>query len=91
MGTFAEKAFKDADNAANETEFRAWQRFAEKTFNSFQTAVAIKIGLSKMNDMCGAVVEKGLEDVLADYAYHLTMAAFHMGYNARREDECQSL
>lgn len=90
MDKFAENAFKEALEELSETEFRAWEKFVDKTADLFQMAVMARVGIGKMNDLAGAAVKAGLADTFAEYAHELMIGMFHIGYHARMEDEgCQ--
>lgn len=82
MGKFAENAFQQT-----EQEFQSWMNFSEKGFMAAHMAVVTRIGLEKMDALCGAAIKAGAADTLAEYAHSLMMMAFHIGYKARREEE----
>ena len=87
MDKFAEQAFKDAMEQQTEQELAAWMKFADKEFMRAYLPVVTRIGLEKMNNLCGAAIRAGEGDTLAEYAHSLMMMAFHIGYKARREEE----
>ena len=87
MDKFAEQAFKDAMEQQTEQELAAWMKFADKEFMRASLPVVTRIGLEKMNNLCGAAIRAGEGDTLAEYAHSLMMMAFHIGYKARREEE----
>ena len=91
MDKFAENAFKEAMEQQIEQEFQSWTNFSEKDFMAAHMAVVARIGLEKINTLCGAVIKAGAADTLAEYAHSLMMMAFHIGYKARWEEEgCQN-
>ena len=49
--------------------------------------VVMKVGVERMNTLCGAAVKAGQGDTFAEYTHILMMMAFHKGYAARREEE----
>lgn len=86
MDNFAKQAFEDALEQQTETEFDAWMKFSDKAFMAANLAVVAQVGIDNMDALCKAVIKAGQADTLAEYAHSLMMAAFHAGYNARRED-----
>lgn len=92
MDKFAENAFKEAMEQQTEQEFAAWMKFSDKEFMTAHLTVVARIGLEKINNLCGAAIRAGEGNTLAEYAHSLMMMAFHIGYKARREEEgCQNL
>ncbi len=87
MDKFAENAFKEALEQQNEQEFQAWKKFSDKEYMDAHLVVVARIGLEKINNLCGAAIRAGEGDTLAEYAHSLMMMAFHIGYHARMEEE----
>lgn len=87
MDKFVKDAFKDAMEQQTEQEFAAWMQFSDKEFMTAHLTVVARIGLEKINNLCGAAIRAGEGDTLAEYAHQLMMMAFHIGYKARREEE----
>lgn len=87
MADFAEKAFKDALDKQNDTEFRAWMKFSDEQFMAAHLAVVTQVGVDNINNLCGAAIRAGQAETLAEYAHQLMMMAFHVGYKARMEEE----
>jgi len=86
MDNFAKQAFEDALEQQTEREFEAWMKFSDKDFMVTTMTVIARIGLEKVNNLCGAVIKAGQADTLAEYAHGLMMLAFHAGYKARSEE-----
>lgn len=86
MDNFAKQAFEDALEQQTETEFDAWMKFSDKDFMVTTMTVIARIGLEKVNNLCGAVIKAGQADTLAEYAHGLMMVAFHAGYKAKGEE-----
>lgn len=90
MDKFTENAFKQALEQQTEQEFQAWMNFSDLEFMVAHMKVIARIGLDKINTLCGAALRAGAGDTLAEYAHGLMMVAFHGGYKARMEEEgCQ--
>lgn len=87
MDKFVKDAFKEAMETQNEQEFQAWMKFSDNEFMTAHLTVVARIGLEKINNLCGAAIRAGEGDTLAEYAHSLMMMAFHIGYKARMEEE----
>lgn len=87
MDKFAENAFNEAMENQTRKEFDAYRKFSENEFMFAQRAIAERIGMDKMDALCGAAIKSGVVDTLAEYAQSLMMFGFHKGYKARMEEE----
>lgn len=85
---FVRKAFADADKIIVEKEFDAYKRhIAEDESSAAHVVASLRVGLSKMNNLCEVVLKAGEGDVLVEYAESLLLVGFHLGYRAALEDE----
>lgn len=87
MDNFTEKAFKEAIERQEDDEFKAWMKFFEEQFDAAHLTVVSQVGIDRMNVLCGAAIQSGQADTLAEYSHRLMMMAFHFGYKARMEEE----
>lgn len=87
MDKFVKDAFKEAMETQAKDEFKAWCKFSEKEYMDAHLTVVMKVGVERMNALCGAAVKAGQGDTFAEYTHILMMMAFHKGYAARREEE----
>ena len=89
MDKFVKQAFKDAENAVLDDEYKAWER-AMKDPDIPHMAVAEAVGMERINELCRVALATKTANTLADYAHILMLTGFHLGYHARREEEgCQ--
>ena len=88
MEKFVENAFKDALAAMNDEEYDAYSRHIVDDDNGsvINTAVALNVGIEKVDRMLAAMDDEAIA-TLSEYIANTMLISFHIGYNARREDE----
>ena len=88
MDDFAKKAFDDALKAVSEDEKNAWFELTDGPgkYETIVMAVAMYVGIDKVNKLCGVAIEGKQTDVLAEYAHTLMLTGFHLGYHAALGD-----
>lgn len=87
MDKFVKDAFKEAMETHVKDEFKAWCKFSEKGYMDAYASVVMKVGIERMNNLCGMAVKAGQGYTFAEYTHILMMMAFHKGYAARRDEE----
>ena len=84
MDDFAKRAFRDAEAASADDEFKAYNERIIEHSDIVMTSVCLSVGIDKASDMLEAVQKAGLEETLLKYTSELAVLAFHLGYKEGR-------
>ena len=85
MDKFVKQAFKDAEERASDEEYKAYKDAIGNDTDTFLMAVVMRVGIERMDDLCGVVLTKGQKETLAEFISALSMYSFHLGYHKGME------
>ncbi len=85
MKEWIRQAFENAEEQASDKEYKAYEDAIGKDTDTVLMAVAMKIGIDRMDDLCGVVLTNGQKETLVDFISALAMFSFHLGYHKGME------
>lgn len=85
MKEWIKRAFENAEEQASDKEYKAYEDAIGKDYDTLIMAVAIKVGLERMDALCKTIADNGQQDTLVDFIEDVAMFSFHLGYHKGME------
>lgn len=85
MKEWIRQAFESAEERASDEEYKAYEDAIGNDTDTLLMSVAIRVGIERMEDLCGVELTSGQKETLAEFISALSMYSFHLGYHKGME------